>query len=200
MLFSHSVMSTSLRPQRVPSPSPGDLPDPGPQPESLALAGRFFTAEPVGKPKSTMLFFSPPVVSDSATPCTAACQASLPFTISRSLLKLMSVESVMPSNHLILYRPLMLLLGRQSLVQVFVHCEVARRGVWGEGPTGWYWSHSLTQFLQVTAPASLESRLSSAWGHISFLYFLQPSGNTPHPLTHYTPVLLFIVTTEKIKP
>ena len=42
-----------------------------------------------------------------ATLWTAARQASLSFTISRSLLKLMSVESVMPSNHLILYRPLL---------------------------------------------------------------------------------------------
>ena len=39
----------------------------------------------------------------------AACQASLSFTISQSLLKLMSIESVMPSNHLILYRLLLLL-------------------------------------------------------------------------------------------
>ena len=37
-----------------------------------------------------------------ATPWTAACQASLSFTNSRSLLKLMSIESVMPSNHFIL--------------------------------------------------------------------------------------------------
>ena len=37
-----------------------------------------------------------------ATPCTAACQSSLSFTISWSLLKLMPIESVMPSNHLIL--------------------------------------------------------------------------------------------------
>ena len=37
-----------------------------------------------------------------ATPWTAACQPSLSFTISQSLLKLMSIESVMPSNHLIL--------------------------------------------------------------------------------------------------
>ena len=41
-----------------------------------------------------------------ATPLIAACQASLYFTISRSLLKLMSIESLMPSNHLILSRPL----------------------------------------------------------------------------------------------
>ena len=40
---------------------------------------------------------------------TAAHQASRSFTISRSLLKLMSIESVMPSNHLILCRPLLLL-------------------------------------------------------------------------------------------
>ena len=44
-----------------------------------------------------------------ATPWTAARQASLSIINSRSLLKLMSIESVMPSNHLILYRPLLLL-------------------------------------------------------------------------------------------
>ena len=43
------------------------------------------------------------------TPWTAACQASLSYTISWSLLKLMSVESVMPSNHLIFCCPLLLL-------------------------------------------------------------------------------------------
>ena len=48
-------------------------------------------------------------VSDSVTPWTVACQASLSFTVSWSLFKLMSIESVMPSNHLILCRPLLLL-------------------------------------------------------------------------------------------
>ena len=43
-----------------------------------------------------------------ATPWTAAHQASLSITNSQSLLKLMSIESVMPSNHLILCRPLLL--------------------------------------------------------------------------------------------
>jgi hypothetical protein len=43
-----------------------------------------------------------------AAPWTAACQAPLSFTISQSLLKLMSIESVMPSNHLILCHPLLL--------------------------------------------------------------------------------------------
>ena len=42
------------------------------------------------------------------TPWTSAHQASLSFTISRSLLKLMPIESVVPSNHLILCRPLLL--------------------------------------------------------------------------------------------
>ena len=42
------------------------------------------------------------------TPWTAACQASLSFTISQNLLKLMSIESVMPSNHLILCHPRLL--------------------------------------------------------------------------------------------
>ena len=45
-----------------------------------------------------------------ATPWTAACQASLSITNFWSLLKLMSIESVMPSNHLILCRHLLLLL------------------------------------------------------------------------------------------
>ena len=44
-----------------------------------------------------------------STPWTEACHASLSFTISWSLLKLMPTDSVMPSNHLILYHPLLLL-------------------------------------------------------------------------------------------
>ena len=54
--------------------------------------------------------FSRSVVSDSLpTPWIAACQASLSITNSRSLSKLMSIESVMPSNHLILRHLLLLL-------------------------------------------------------------------------------------------
>ena len=52
--------------------------------------------------------FSRSVVSDSATPWTAARQAFLSITNSWSLLKLMSVDSVMPSNHLVLCHPLLL--------------------------------------------------------------------------------------------
>ena len=54
-----------------------------------------------------------------ATPWTAACQASLSITNSRSLLKLMSIESVMPSNYLILCRPLLLLLPIPPSIRVF---------------------------------------------------------------------------------
>ena len=54
-----------------------------------------------------------------ATPWTAACQASLSFTISQSLLKLMSIESVMPSNHLILCCPLLLLPSIFPSIRVF---------------------------------------------------------------------------------
>ena len=52
--------------------------------------------------------FSRSVMSDSVTPWTAARQASLSITSSQSSLKLMSTESEMPSNHLILCRPLLL--------------------------------------------------------------------------------------------
>ena len=52
-------------------------------------------------------------------PMTAACQASLSFTISWSLLKLMSVESVMPSNRLILCCPLLLLPSIFPSIRVF---------------------------------------------------------------------------------
>ena len=53
--------------------------------------------------------FSCSVVSDSETPGIAACQASLTITNSRSSLRFTSMESVMPSSHLILCRPLLLL-------------------------------------------------------------------------------------------
>ena len=53
------------------------------------------------------------------TPWTTACQASLIFTISWSLLKLMSTELVMPSNHLILCHPLLLLPSIFPSIMVF---------------------------------------------------------------------------------
>ena len=53
------------------------------------------------------------------TPWIAACQACLSFTISQSLLKLMSIESVMLSSHLILCRPLLLLPSIFPSIRVF---------------------------------------------------------------------------------
>ena len=69
--------------------------------------------------------FSCSVLSNSATLWTAACQASLSITNSRSLLKLMSIMSVIPSNHLILCHPLLLppsiftSIGSFSISQLF---------------------------------------------------------------------------------
>ena len=71
------------------------------------------------------------------TPWTAAPQASLSFTISRSLLKLLSTESVMPSNHLVLCCPLLLQLSIFPSIRVFSN-ESALHG-WPK-----YWSFSLS--------------------------------------------------------
>ena len=65
-----------------------------------------------------LLLFSHSVVSDSASPWTAACQASLSFTVSQSLHKLMSTESVMLSNHLILWCPLLFLPSSYASIRV----------------------------------------------------------------------------------
>ena len=58
-------------------------------------------------------------MSDSVTPWTAACQASLSITNSGDLPKPMSIESVMPSNHLILCHPLLLLPSVFPSIRVF---------------------------------------------------------------------------------
>ena len=59
------------------------------------------------------------VMSDSATPWTAACQASLSFATSQSFFKLMSIKSVMLSNHLILCQLLLLLPSIFPSIRVF---------------------------------------------------------------------------------
>ena len=65
------------------------------------------------------LFFSFSVMSNLCTPWTALCQASPSFTISQSFLKLMSIDSVMPSNHLVLCCPLLLLSSIFPSIRVF---------------------------------------------------------------------------------
>ena len=83
--------------------------------------------------------FSRLVASDSATPWIAAHQASQSITNSRSLLKLMPIESVMPSSHhLILCRPLLLLPPIPSIIRVFSN-ESTLRMRWPK-----YWSFSFS--------------------------------------------------------
>ena len=67
-------------------------------------------------------------MSDFGSPWTAACQASLFFTISRSLHKLMSTESMTPSNHLILSCSLLLLPSIFPSIRVFSHESALRTG------------------------------------------------------------------------
>ena len=62
---------------------------------------------------------SPSCVWYFVTPWTVACQSSLSITISQSLLKFMSIESVMPSSHLILHRPFFLLPSIFPSIRVF---------------------------------------------------------------------------------
>ena len=85
-----------------------------------------------------------------ATLWTAACQSSLPFTISWSLLKFISTESVMPSNHLFLYHPLLLLSSIFPSIGVFSN-ELALHI---SCPNYWSFSFSIS-------PSSEYSRLIS---------------------------------------
>ena len=91
--------------------------------------------------KRTLLYCSVQLLSRVrlfATPWTAACQASLSITNSRNPPKPMSIELVMPSNHLILYRPLLLLPSIFPSIRVFSN-ESALRIRWPK-----YWSFSLS--------------------------------------------------------
>ena len=72
------------------------------------------------------------------TPWTAACQASLSITSSQNLLKFMSIESVMPSNHLILCYPLLLLTSIFPSIRVFSN-ESAIHIRWAK-----FWSFSIS--------------------------------------------------------
>ena len=75
-----------------------------------------------------------------ATPWTAAHQPSMSFTISQSLLRLMSIESVMPSNHLILGHPLLLPPSIFPSVRVFSNESV----LWIRWPKYWSFSFSIS--------------------------------------------------------
>ena len=98
-------------------------------------------------------------LSDSETPQPAACQASLSFTISQSLLKLMSIESAMPSNRLILCHLFLLLSSVFPSIRIFSN-ELALRIRWSK-----YWSFSFSispsnEYLQ-GIPMASDSKLEN---------------------------------------
>ena len=109
----------------LPCPLPSDLPDPGIKPILLispALAGWFFNTSDNWEALTNNQLSSvqlPSRVWLFVTPWTAACQASLSITNSWSLLKLMSIELVMPSNLLILCCPCLLLASIFPTIRVF---------------------------------------------------------------------------------
>ena len=86
-----------------------------------------------------------------ATPWTAACQASLSITNSWSLLKLMSIESVRPSNHLILCHPLLLLPSIFPSIRVLFNESVLLI----RWPKYWSFSYSISTSNEYSGPISL---------------------------------------------
>ena len=112
-------------------------------------------------------------MSDSVTPWTAARQASLSITNSQSLLKLMSIESVMPFNHLILCHPLLLLPLIFPRIRVFSKESVLYIR-WPE-----YWSFSFS-----ISPSNEYSRLISF--RMDWLDFLVVQGTLKSFLQHHS--------------
>ena len=113
--FSRSVMSDSLWPHRRQSTR---FPHPWDSPGKNTGVGWTSLYSKINRKK--IVQFSCSVVSDSLRPpWTAACQASLSITNSQSLLKLMSIESVVPSKHFILCHPLLLLPSIFPSIMVF---------------------------------------------------------------------------------
>ena len=92
------------------------------------------------------------------TPCTAKHRTSLSITNSRSLLKLMPIESVMPSNHLLLCRPLLLLPSISPSIRVFSN-ESALHIRWPK-----YWSVSFNIIPSSEHPGLISFRMD--WLHL----------------------------------
>ena len=88
-----------------------------------------------------------------ATPGTAACQASLSITNSRSSLRFTSIESVMPSSHLIFCRPLLLLPPIPPSIRVFSN-ESTLHMRWPK-----YWSFSFGIILSKEIPGLISFRM-----------------------------------------
>ena len=121
------------------------------------------------------LLLSHSVVSDSTTLWTAARQASLSFTSSQSLLRLMSIESVMLSNHLILCHPLLLLPSIFPNIKLF-SSESALLIRW---PT--YWKFTFTFSI---SPSNEYSGLISF--RIDWLDLLGVQGTLESLLQHHS--------------
>ena len=117
--------------------------------------------------------FSRSDVSDSATPWTAALQVSLSITNSRSLLKLMSIESVMPSNHLILCHPLLFLPSIFPSIRVFSNESVLHI----RWPRYWSFSFSISSFSEYSGPISFR---------IDWLDLLAVQGTLKRLLQHHS--------------
>ena len=115
----------------------------------------------------SLIQFSCSVMSDSA-----ACQASLSITNFWSLLKLMSIESAMPSNHLILCRPLLLLPSVFPDIRVF-SSESVLRIRW---PKYWSFSFSISSSNAYSVLISFR---------INWLYLLAVQGTLKSLLQHH---------------
>ena len=95
-----------------------------------------------------------------ATPWVAALQASLSITNSRTSLRLTSIESVMPSSHLILCRPLLLLPPIPPRIRVFSH-ESTLHMRWPK-----YWSFSLSIIPSKEIPGLISKELQNPQRHL----------------------------------
>ena len=113
-----------------------------------------------------------------AAPCTAARQASLFITSSRSLLRLLSFASVMPSSHLILCRPLFLPPSIFPSIRVF-SSELVLLIRWPE-----YWSFSISFSFSFSIPSSEYSGLISF--RIDWLDLLAVQGTLKSLLQHHS--------------
>ena len=106
-------------------------------------------------------------------PWTAACQASLSITNSWSSLKLMSIESVMPSNHLILFHPLLFLPSIFPHIRVFSNESVLRIR-WPK-----YWSFSFNISLYNEHSGLISFRMD-------WLNLLAVEGTLKSPIQHHS--------------
>ena len=119
------------------------------------------------------MLFSRSVGSNSVTPWTAAGQASLSFTISWSLPKFMPIELMMPSNHLILCHPLLLLLSIFPSIRV-LSSEPVLCIRWSK-----YWSFSFS-----ISPSNEHPRLISF--RMDWLDLLAVQGTLKSLLQHHS--------------